>query len=179
MNLDKFTNKAQEAITNCQNILSRFGHSQATPDHLLLSLLEQKDGLAVKILAALGVKVEPIEEALNKYLNMQPKGSAVSFKKDEIHVSSKLIAMLEEAGKEAERLKDQYISIEHLFMVLCDDSKAQSGTILKQNGVTRERILQILTNIRGKQGVTSQDPEATYQALERYGRDLTAAAAAG
>jgi ATP-dependent Clp protease ATP-binding subunit ClpB len=179
MNLEKFTNKAQEAITNCQTLLGRFGHSQATPDHLLLSLLEQQDGLALKILAALNIKAEPITEAITRYLNMQPKGSAVTFKKDEIHVSSKLIAVLEEAGREADRLKDQFISIEHLMMALCDDSKAQAGTILKQNGVTKDKIMQILTDIRGKQSVTSQDPEATYQALQRYGKDLTAAAAQG
>jgi ATP-dependent Clp protease ATP-binding subunit ClpB len=179
MNLDKFTNKAQEAITNCREQLTRFGHSQVQPEHLLLSLLDQKDGLAQKIILSLNAKPEAVEEATVKYLNMQPKGSAVNANKDEIHVSTKLMAMLEEAGKEADRLKDQFISVEHLMMVLCDESKSQAGTILKQNGVTRDKILKILVNIRGTQSVTSQDPEGTYQALERYGKDLTAAAAAG
>ncbi len=179
MNLDRFTHKAREAITGCQDILARFSHSQVLPEHLLLSLLEQEDGLASKILAALQVKSEPVQEELNRYLNSQPKTSALSMKKDEIVVSSKLIAMLEEAGKEAERLKDQYISIEHLMLVLADPSKSQSGSILKQNGITRDRVLQILTQIRGSQNVTSQDPEQTYQALTRYGKDLTEAAAQG
>ncbi|HEY9788878.1 MAG TPA: ATP-dependent chaperone ClpB [Candidatus Obscuribacterales bacterium] len=179
MNLDKFTNKAQEAITNCREQLTRFGHSQVQPEHLLLSLLDQKDGLAHKIILSLNAKPEAVAEATVKYLNMQPKGSAVNASKDEIHVSTKLMSMLEEAGKEADRLKDQFISIEHLMMVLCDETKSQAGTILKQNGITREKILKILVNIRGTQSVTSQDPEGTYQALERYGKDLTAAAAAG
>lgn len=179
MNLDKFTNKAQEAVTGCKNLLTRFGHSQVQPEHLLLSLLEQQDGLASKILDALNVSKEPLEQAVVRYLNMQPKGSAVRANKDEIHVSSKLMAMLEAAGKEAEQLKDQFISVEHLMMVLCDESKSQAGTILKQHGVTKEKILKILTAIRGNQNVTSQDPESTYRALERYGRDLTEAAAAG
>lgn len=179
MNLEKFTNKAQEAVTGCRALLNRFGHSQVQPEHLLLALLEQEEGLAAKILSALNVNAEAVTEQTTKYLNMQPKGSAVNANKDEIHVSSKLMAMLEQAGKEADKLKDQFISIEHLMMVLCDESKSQAGTILKQNGITKDKILKILTNIRGKQNVTSQDPEATYQALARYGRDLTAAAAAG
>lgn len=179
MNLDRFTHKAREAVTSCQDILSRFSHAQVLPEHLLLALLEQDDGLAVKILTVLQAKPEPIVEELTRYLASQPKASALSMKKDEIVVSSKLISMLEEAGKEAERLKDQYISVEHLMLVLADPAKSQAGTILKQNGVTRDRIVQILTQIRGNQNVTSQDPEQTYQALKRYGKDLTEAAAQG
>ncbi len=179
MNLERFTNKAQESVTSCKQLLSRFGHSQVQPEHLLLSLLEQQDGLAGKILDALNLPKPPLEQAVTRYLNLQPKGSAVNTNKDEIHVSSKLMAMLDEAGKEAEKLKDQFISVEHLMMVLSDENKSQAGTLLKQHGVTRDKIFKILQSIRGKQSVTSQDPESTYQALERYGRDLTAAAAAG
>jgi ATP-dependent Clp protease ATP-binding subunit ClpB len=179
MNLDKFTNKAQEAVTNTRTYLTQFGHSQVQPEHLLMSLLEQKDGLTPKIITALNAKPEAIAEATSKYLSMQPKGSALNASKDEIHVSSKLMAMLEVAGKEAGRLKDQFISVEHLLLVLCDENKSQAGTILKNQGITRDKILKILVNIRGNQSVTSQDPEGTYQALERYGKDLTAAAAAG
>src|SRR5215470_877322 len=132
MNLDRFTNKAQEAVTACRPILSRFGHNQVTPEHLLLSLIEQQDGLAERILDRLEVKKEPLVEALNRYLAGQPKGSAVSMAKDEIHVSPKLVSVFDAAGLEAERLKDQYISVEHLLLALCDESKSQSGTLLKQ-----------------------------------------------
>lgn len=179
MNLDRFTNKAQEAITNCRDILSRFGHSQVMPEHLLLSLLEQANGLAVKILVSLQVKPELLVEALERYLRSQPKGSALSASRDEINVSSKLMSCFEVAGNEAERLKDQYISVEHLLLALSDETKGYAGTMLKQHGVTRDRILQVLASIRGKQRVDSKDPESTYQALERYGRDLTEAAAKG
>jgi ATP-dependent Clp protease ATP-binding subunit ClpB len=179
MNLERFTNKAQEAITNTRTLLSRFGHTQVTPEHLLLSLVEQEDGLASKILERLQVKSSTVEEALQRYLQAQPKGSAVSTGKDELHVSTKLMAIFESAGKEAERLKDQYISIEHLMLALCDETKGQAGAILRQSGITRDKILQVLGSIRGKQRVASQDPEATYQALERYGRDLTEAASRG
>ncbi|MBL8086104.1 MAG: hypothetical protein JNN26_25975, partial [Candidatus Obscuribacter sp.] len=173
MNLDRFTNKAQEAVTGCRNLLSRFAHSQVTPEHLLLSIMEQKDGLATKIVEKLDVKPQKIIDDITRYLQNQPKASSVTVAKDEIHVSTKLMQVLEVAEKEAERLKDQFISIEHLLLALTDESKGQAGTVLKQNGLTRERILKVLTEIRGKQKVTSQDPEGTYQALERYGKDLT------
>ncbi len=179
MNLDRFTNKAQEAVTGCRNLLSRFAHSQVTPEHLLLSIMEQKDGLATKIVEKLDVKPQKIIDDITRYLQNQPKASSVTVAKDEIHVSTKLMQVLEVAEKEAERLKDQFISIEHLLLALTDESKGQAGTVLKQNGLTRERILKVLTEIRGKQKVTSQDPEGTYQALERYGKDLTEMAARG
>src|SRR5579875_2309886 len=109
MNLDRFTNKAQEAITNCRTIQSRLGHTQVTPEHLLLSLLEQEDGLAGKILERLQVRPSVVVEELKGYLAGQPRGSTVSMARDEIHVSSKLMQVFDAAEKEAARLKDQYI----------------------------------------------------------------------
>jgi ATP-dependent Clp protease ATP-binding subunit ClpB len=179
MNLDRFTNKAQEAITSCRAIISRFGHREVAPEHLLLAILEQKDGIASKILERLDVKPEVVMAETTQYLNGQSKSTSVTSTKDEILVSSKLMTILETAGHEAERLKDQYVSVEHLLIALCDDTKNQSGTILKRHGVNRERVLQVLTAIRGNQRVTSQDPEATYEALSRYGKDLTEMAAKG
>lgn len=179
MNLDKFTHKAQEAITNCRTILGRFGQSQVTPEIVLLAILEQEEGVASKILERLEIKPAVVIEEVSQYLQMQPKGSAVNMSKDEIHVSNKLMQVLEVATKEAERLKDDFISVEHLLLALSDETKNQSGTILKSHGATRDRILKVLTAIRGKQRVTSQDPEATYEALSRYGKDLTEMAMKG
>jgi len=179
MNLDRFTNKAQEAITSCRAIISRFGHREVTPEHLLLAILEQKDGIASKILEKLDVKPDAVMAETSQYLNNQAKSTSVTNTKDEILVSSKLMTILETAGHEAERLKDQFVSVEHLLIALCDDTKNQSGTILKRDGVNRERVLQALATIRGNQRVTSQDPEATYEALSRYGKDLTEMAAKG
>jgi len=179
MNLDKFTHKAQEAITNCRSILGRFGQSQVTPEIVLLAILEQEEGVASKILERLDIKPAVVIEEVSQYLQMQPKGSAVNMSKDEIHVSNKLMQVLEVATKEAERLKDDFISVEHLLLALSDETKNQSGTILKSHGATRDRILKVLTSIRGKQRVTSQDPEATYEALSRYGKDLTEMAMKG
>lgn len=179
MNLDKFTNKAQEAITNCRSIMATYGQPQVEPEHLLLSLLTQQDGLAPRILERLSIPKEPVVAATERYLNAQPKVSSQTMSKDEIRVSNKLVAVLDVAAKEAEALKDQYISVEHILIALAQDSKGQAGVILKQFGVTKEKILQVLSSIRGSSRVTSQDPEATYEALARYSRDLTAAAAAG
>lgn len=179
MNLDKFTNKAQEAITNCRSIISQYGQPQVTPEHLLLSVLTQQDGLAPRIFEKLGIKLAPVIASTEKYLESQPRASSVSSAKDEIHVSTKLVQVLDVAAKEAETLKDQFISVEHILIALAEDTKGQAGLILKNAGITKDRILQGLTQIRGNQKVTSQDPEATYEALTRYGRDLTAAAAAG
>ena len=179
MNLDRFTNKAQEAVTGCRSYLTRFGHSQVTPEHLLLSMLEQEDGLAAKILEKLDAKPAGIIDDVTRYLQNQPKGSAVNVAKDEIQVSTKLMQILEIAEQEATRLKDQFISIEHLLIAVCDETKGQAGSILKKHGISKDRILKALTAIRGNQKVTSQDPEGTYQALERYGKDLTAMAARG
>jgi ATP-dependent Clp protease ATP-binding subunit ClpB len=179
MNLDRFTNKAQEAITSCRSIISRFGHREVTPEHLLVAILEQPEGIGPKLLERLDVKPEEVLQETIQYLNRQPKSTSVTSAKDEILVSSKLMSILETAGHEAERLKDQFISVEHLLIALCDDTKNQSGTILKQHGLNRERVLQALTQIRGNQRVTSQDPEATYEALSRYGKDLTEMAQKG
>jgi ATP-dependent Clp protease ATP-binding subunit ClpB len=179
MNLDKFTNKAREAISGCRALLTRFGHSQVTPEHVLLALLEQEDGLADKIIERLEANPAKVLEDLTRYLDSQPKGSSVSTNKDELHVSNKLMGLLEAADKEAQQLKDEYISVEHLILALCDESRGQAGTILKRHGITRERVLKVLHAIRGKQRVTSQDPEATYEALKRYGKDLTEMAAKG
>ncbi len=179
MNLQNFTSKAQEAITSCRGITSRFGQREVAPEHLLLALLEQKDGMAGRILKRLEVDSRQIIDETESYLQKQPKSSSVTESRDEILVSSRLMTTLDAAKKEADRLKDQYVSVEHLMLALCDDSHSQAGTILKQAGVTHERILQALTAIRGNQRVTSQDPEATYEALSRYGRDLTELASKG
>lgn len=179
MNLDKFTNKAQEAITACKNLLVKFGHSQVTPEHVMLACMEQQDGIAAKIVERLDVKPDKIIDELTEYLDRQPKGTSMNTSKDEIHVSNKLMQVLDDAQKEADKLKDDYISVEHLMLAFCDDTKNQTGTILKRNGITRDRMLKALLQIRGKQRVTSQDPESTYQALEKYGKDLTEMAAKG
>src|ERR1700722_13266268 len=145
MNLESFTSRAQEAVTSCRGITSRFGQREVAPEHLLLALLEQRDGMAERIFKRLEVEPGPIIGEIESYLQKQPKSSSVSENRDEILVSSRVVAVFDAAKKEADRLKDQYISVEHLMLALCDESRSQAGTILKQAGITRERILQAMT----------------------------------
>src|SRR5262249_19072853 len=142
MNLDRFTNKAQASFTDTKTILTRFGHNHGTPKHLLLSMLEQEDSWTPVISHKLNSKLLEISDDLEKYLAGLAKGSAVNMVKDELHVSTKLMQLLEAAAREAEQMKDQYISLEHLLIALCDPGKGQSGTILKQHGITRDKIME-------------------------------------
>ena len=179
MNLEKFTHKAQEAITNCSGISARFGHSEVGAEHLFLALLEQDEGLAGRILERLNVQPAVIVEEVTHYLDREPKSSSVGSVRDQIRVKPSFMKLLESASSEASRLKDQYISVEHLMIALADDVQSKAGSILKQHGITRDKILEVLTSIRGSQSVTSPDPEATYESLQRYGRNLTDLAAKG
>jgi ATP-dependent Clp protease ATP-binding subunit ClpB len=147
MNLNEFTNKAQEAITSCKNLLVKFGHSQATPEHLMLACLEQEDGIAGKILERLELKPGKVIKELTEYLDRQPKNKSTNTTKDEIHISNKLMRLLHDVLKEANKLTDEFVSVEHLMLAFCD-SKNQTGAIFKRNGVTRERMLKVLPQIR-------------------------------
>jgi ATP-dependent Clp protease ATP-binding subunit ClpB len=173
MQLEKFTHKAQEAITNCSTISSRYGHAEVGAEHLLLALLEQEDGLAARILEKLHVSSAELAEEIIRYLDQQPKSSGVAASApDQIRVAPSFMKLLEVAASEASRLKDQYISVEHLMIALTE-AQSKAGSVLKQHGVNRNKVLEALTSIRGNQSVTSPDPEATYEALKRYGRNLT------
>jgi ATP-dependent Clp protease ATP-binding subunit ClpB len=179
MNLDNFTTKAQEAVTSSKGVSAKFGQSEVTPEILMLACLEQQDGIASKILERLDVPTEKLTSELTDYLERQPRSNSLQTAKDEISVSSKLVQLFDQAMKEAKKLKDDYVSVEHLMLCFCDEGKNQTGSILKREGVTRERMLKVLVQIRGKQRVTSQDPESTYEALAKYGKDLTDMAAKG
>jgi len=186
MNLNKFTEKAQEAIYNAQELAQNLNHSQIEPEHLLLTLLEQPEGLAPQILQKLGVAPEAI--ALKRHHTLLPETVGVMALHQparaelerlpkvtgaaQVYVSPRFSRVTDAAQKEATRLRDEFVSTEHLLLALADDSGA-AGRLLRQAGVTKDRLLQALVQIRGTQRVTSQTPESTYQALEKYGRDLT------
>jgi ATP-dependent Clp protease ATP-binding subunit ClpB len=175
---NRFTEKAQEAIAGAQRLATRFGQQQVDVEHLLLSLLDQDQGLAPAILNKAGVAVEAVKLRLQREIERMPRVSTVSGGGDQVYISSRLNGVLSQADDEARRLKDDYVSIEHLLLALTDDT-GTAGRILKEFGITRDRLMQALQEVRGNQRVTSQNPEGTYQALERYGRDLTQLAAQG
>jgi ATP-dependent Clp protease ATP-binding subunit ClpB len=172
MDLNRFTEKAQEALSAAQRMAARFSHQQVDVEHVLLALLDQEQGLASSILSKSGISVDALKIKLQRELERLPKVSGPSGAADQIYVSSRLNRLLSQAEDEAKRLKDDYISIEHLLLALTDDT-GTTGRLLKEFGVSRDRLMRALQEVRGHQRVTSQNPEGTYQALERYGRDLT------
>ena len=178
MDINRFTEKLQESIRAAQTKAGRYSHQQLDVEHLLLSLLEQEGGLAVSILTRAGVDVDAVKSSLEQELDRLPKVSVPAGPPDQIYVTTRLNRLLGGAEDEAKKLKDEYISIEHVLLTALDDSGA-AGRILKRSGLTHDRLMQALREVRGSQRVTSQNPEATYEALERYGRDLIRLAAQG
>jgi ATP-dependent Clp protease ATP-binding subunit ClpB len=178
MDPNRLTEKAQDAIHAAQSLALRYGNQQMDVEHLLATLLEQEGGLAAAIFQKAGVSVEGLNSRIEQEIHRIPKVQGPSGSPDQIYVTVRLNRVFSQAEDEARRLKDDYISVEHLLLAMSDDGGA-TGRLLKEFGVTRERLMRALVEVRGSQRVTTQNPEATYQALERYGRDLTKLAAQG
>lgn len=173
MNMNRMTEKAREALLSAQDLASSAGHPQIEPEHLLLSLVRQEDGVVPSVLRKLAVEPSIILEAVQAELDRLPQTSGGS----QPALSPRLSNVAAVAKTEAEHLHDEYISAEHfLVAITSEDSRAAAARILSEHRVTRDRIYEVLTSIRGSQRVTDQNPEGKYEALERYGRDLTALA---
>lgn len=169
MNIDKYTQNAQSAIIDCQNIAIEEGHQQIDGEHLHLALLMQKEGLIPKLLKFMDVNTGEVIGAVQAEIDKLPKvaGSA-----DNMYSTRRLQQIFINAEKKAEKLKDEYISVEHLYMVLLDEVNTPSASIFKRYGITKDKFLNALNRVRGNQRVTSQNPEENYDALNKYGRDL-------
>src|SRR6266511_4395194 len=167
MRLDQFTVKAQEALASAQTDAEKNDHPEVTPEHLLKALLTQEGGVVPSALGKMGANTGGLAADLDRVLSSLPRTQGAA-----THVSPKLDAVLKAALREAEALKDQYVSTEHLLLALLD-AKTVASEALKRHGVTRDALLQVLREIRGNQRVTDPNAEERYQALERYGRDLT------
>ena len=178
MDINRFTEKLQEAIRAAESVATRYGHQQIDVEHLLKALLEQPGGLAASILQKADVNLETLGQRLEAELDRMPKVSGPAATPGHAYVTPRLSKLLERAEEEARQIKDEYISVEHVVLAALDDRGA-AGRLLKELGLTRERVMQALREVRGSQRVTSQNPEATYEALERYGRDLTRMASQG
>jgi ATP-dependent Clp protease ATP-binding subunit ClpB len=173
--LDRFTERSQEALTAAQQAAQQLQHPAVEPEHLLLALLEQEDGLVPALLRRLEAAPEPMAARLQASLENRPKQVGVT----DPSVSSALRTVLMTAFDEMSRLKDEYVSTEHLLLALCAKPEGEAGRLLQQAGVTPDRVYATLEAVRGSQRVTDANPEAKYQALEKYGRDLTEAARRG
>ena len=168
MNLNKYTQKAQEAVLESQRLAEEYSHSEMQPLHLLLALLQQQAGVVPQIAHHLGVNPETLVSSLTTTLNAAPKVYGGS----QPGMSTALRNALRDAEQTADKMKDDYVSTEHLLLALTG-SGGKAAELLSRNGVTGDAVLQALSRIRGSQRVTSQNPESTYEALLKYGRDLT------
>jgi ATP-dependent Clp protease ATP-binding subunit ClpB len=177
MQIEKFTLKGQEALQEAKAITERKNHQQIDVEHLLLALLEQKEGIVIPILQKLGANIDLIVSQLEGELNRIPKvtGGGVG----QVYLSSRVNEIFDAAWKEAERLTDEYLSTEHLLIAIADEKRGPSSQILQRNGVTKDAIFRVLQEIRGPHRITDQNPEEKYQALKRYSRDLTEEARKG
>ena len=175
MRLDRFTERSQEALTAAQQAAQQLQHPTVEPEHLLLALLEQDEGLVPALLRRLEVAPEPLAARLHAALENRPKQVGVT----EPTVGNALRTVLMTAFEEMSRLKDEYVSTEHLLLALCAKPEGEAGRLLQQAGVTPDRVYATLEAVRGSQRVTDANPEAKYQALEKYGRDLTETARRG
>ncbi|MFB3778536.1 MAG: ATP-dependent chaperone ClpB [Bryobacteraceae bacterium] len=178
MDINRFTEKAQQALQAAQSKAARLSHQQIDVEHLLAALLEQDQGLAPAILHKAELRADRLHQRLEQELDRLPKVSGPAGAPDQVYITGRLNRLLAQAEDEARRLKDDYVSIEHLLLAMTDDGGV-TGRLFKELGITRERLMQALQEVRGNQRVTSPNPESTYQALERYGRDLTQLASQG
>jgi ATP-dependent Clp protease ATP-binding subunit ClpB len=171
MRLDKFTVKAQESLTNAQSKASELGNPEIDPLHLLNTLLNQVDGVIPPLLQRLGVPLAGVQTQLQQQLENLPKVQGRSL--NEPAISRALQKVIDLAFKEADQLKDQFISTEHLLLGILHEKTNQAAEVLKNFGVKDDSLLKALQDVRGNQNVTDQNPEGKYRALEKYSVDLT------
>ncbi len=170
MNLNTFTEKAQEALVGAQRLAGQLNHAQVDPEHLLVTLAEQADGIVPEVVRKLSADPRLVSGAVRTALARRPQVHGAGTP----GISPRLAAIVEMARAEAGRLKDEFVSTEHLLLALsAEGARDEAARILHQHGLTSERVLEALAAVRGSQRVTDQNPEGKYQALERYGRDLT------
>jgi ATP-dependent Clp protease ATP-binding subunit ClpB len=175
MRIDKFTQKMQEALQAAQDLASQSNQQEITNEHFLLSLLEQSDGITEPLLEKIGVQPNQLRERLTAELDRKPKVTGANV---DLRMSNELRSVLDGAEKEMAKLKDEFTSAEHYLLAL-SGSNVPAAKALKDLGVTRDKLMQALQQVRGSQRVTDQNPEGKYQTLEKYGRDLTQLARRG
>ena len=175
MRFDKFTIKSQELIQSAQSMASRFNNQQIEPEHLLSAMLAEREGVANSMLRKLGVSPGAIAQEATAALERLPKVTGAG----EVYLSSRAKSVLERAFAEADKMKDEYVSIEHILLAVVDEKSGDARRILEKYGVRRDAILKVLMEIRGSQRITDPNPEEKYQALDKFSRDLTELARLG
>ena len=180
MDLNHLTQKSQEALHDAQTRALRSGHTEVDGEHLLLALLDQAEGIVPRLLTQAGADPDQLRSGLEAELGRRPRVTGPGVSPGQINVTQRLARLLDTAEREAGRLKDEYVSVEHLVIALLEEGpQTASGRLLRDQGLTRDGFLQALTKIRGNQRVTSAMPEVAYEALAKYGRDLVSDARSG
>lgn len=173
---DKMTLKVQEALASAQEMASDLSQQHIEVEHLVLALLRQREGVVPSVLKRMGISVTPLDRALQEHLESLPR---VRGNAGQMYMSARLANLLQSAAKEAEALRDSYVSAEHILLAAIEEKAGYAGRVLGEHGMTRDAVLRTLADIRGSQRVDSPNPEDKYEALERYGRDLTRLASQG
>jgi ATP-dependent Clp protease ATP-binding subunit ClpC len=173
---ERFTEQAQEVLAASQELVRRYRHNQWDVEHVLLALLEQEKGVTRDILQMLGVDIDVVKKRVGATLESFPK---IAYEATQIYATPRISALLENANREADRLKDEFVSTEHLLIAIAGETRGEAATILAESGVTQEKIYQALQKIRGGHRVTDRQAESKYRSLEKYGHDLTELARQG
>ncbi|HHE71276.1 MAG TPA: type VI secretion system ATPase TssH, partial [Chloroflexi bacterium] len=168
MDPNRYTEKTQQALLRAQGLATERGNPQIDPEHLLLALLEQTDGVVPRIVLALGADPQRLRSDLEQMIDRKPRARG-----GQVGVSPVVSRILQMAEREAQSLRDEYVSTEHVLMAMADSSAGEIARFLAAQGIDREGVLRALSSIRGSQRVTTPTPEATYDALQKYGRNLT------
>jgi ATP-dependent Clp protease ATP-binding subunit ClpB len=176
MRFDKFTVKVQEALQEAQSLAGKLGHQAVDMEHLLAALIRQPEGIVSAALKKLGADTRLIQREVEKALHSLPK---ISGGATQAYMTPRLNKVLENSFEEAKRLKDEFVSAEHILIAMTEDKDGPAGKVLRNAGVTKDAIYRVLVDIRGSQRVTDQNPEEKYQALERYARDFNELAKKG
>ena len=179
MRFDRFTERAQDAASRAYEILQRYGHNQVDTEHILLALLEQPEGVIPQILDKISVDQELIKKRLDDVLRASPKAAIYGGGTGQVFITPRVKRIIDLANEEANRLKDEYISTEHIFLAILSERNTAVARILSEAGITKERVYDTIKDIRGGQRVTDPQAEARYRTLEKYSRDLTTMAKAG
>ncbi|KAF1081374.1 MAG: Chaperone protein ClpB (ATP-dependent unfoldase) [Candidatus Rifleibacterium amylolyticum] len=179
MDINRMTQKSQEALQAAQNNAIQHGHQEITTEHLLSALLIDDAGMVPRLLNNINIPIKTVRDRVNSLVSKLPRVSGPGMTPDKFYVSSELSKVLVKAEEEMKALKDEYLSVEHLVLAMIESSSTAVGKMFAELNLTRDQFLQALTAVRGNQRVTSANPEQTYEALEKYGRDLVAMARAG
>ena len=179
MRFDRFTERAQDAAQRAAEIIQRYGHNQIDTEHILLALIEQPQGVIPQILERLNIDIDTLSDRIDSQLRSTPKANIYGGGAGQIFITPRVKRVVDMANQEANRLDDEYISTEHLFLAILSERNTSIARLLTEEGITKERVFATVKEIRGGQRVTDRKAESRYRTLEKYSRNLSQLAKEG